>query len=62
MVVFLQKNRRTSKSRKPQRLLYRARITNDELSRLIHGVGREQVEAVLRALDLQTEPALTSAE
>jgi hypothetical protein len=48
--------------RKPQRLLYRAGITRDELTRLVSEVGREQVEAVLKALDLPIEPALTAAE
>jgi hypothetical protein len=42
------------KGKKPQRLLYRAGVTRDELSRLVAEVGRDQVEAVLKGLDLQT--------
>ena len=48
--------------RKPRRLLYRDGITRDELMRLVLEVGRDQVEGVLKALDLPTEPALTPAE
>jgi hypothetical protein len=54
------RNRRKSKRRRPQRLLYHSGVTPDELSRLIAEVGREEVEKVLRALDLG--PALTPAE
>jgi len=55
---------RPRKSRpKPERLLYRSGITRDELCRLVEEVGREQVEGVLKALDLSVgEPALTPAE
>jgi hypothetical protein len=54
---------RTSKyNRKPSRLLYRDGVTRDEIARLIDEIGREEVEAVLRALDLPLEPALTPAE
>jgi hypothetical protein len=42
--------------------LYRSGITHDELVRLVSEVGREQVEGVLKALDLPVGPALTSAE
>jgi len=58
-VVDFRKNRN---KRRPQRLLYRDGITRDELARLVLEVGRDQVEAVLRALDLPVEPALTPAE
>jgi hypothetical protein len=51
-----------SARRKSQRLLYRTGITRDELVRLVSEVGREQVEAVLKALDLPVEPALIAAE
>jgi len=47
---------------KPQRLLYRGGITRDELTRLVTEVGRDQVEAVLRALDLSAEAAFSPAE
>jgi hypothetical protein len=40
--------------------LYRDGVTRDELGRLIAEVGREEVEKVLRALDLG--PALTPAK
>jgi len=58
-VVDFGKNRN---KRRPQRLLYRDGITRDELMRLISEIGRDQVEGVLKALDLPTEPALTPAE
>jgi hypothetical protein len=48
--------------RKPERLLYRTGITRDELSRLVAEVGRDQVEAVLRGLDLQTSFEFGPAE
>jgi hypothetical protein len=55
--------RRTSKyNRKPARLLYRGGITRDEIERVIDEIGREEVEAVLRALDLPVESALTPTE
>jgi hypothetical protein len=50
------------KGKRPQRLLYRAGITHDELRRLVAEVGCEEVAAVLRGLDLQIEPALSPAE
>jgi hypothetical protein len=54
---------RTSKhNRKPARLFYRGGITRDEIERVIDEIGREEVEAVLRALDLPLEPTLTRAK
>jgi len=58
-VVDFGKNRN---KRRPQRLLYRAGITRDELARLVLEVGRDQIEAALRALDLPIGPVLTPAE
>jgi len=59
---YIVESRPSRQRQKPQRLLYRAGITRDELVRLIEEVGREQVEGVLRALDLPVGPALTPAE
>jgi hypothetical protein len=50
-IVELRQKRKPGRN-KPQRLLYRAGITNDELARLVLEVGREHVEGVLKALDL----------
>jgi hypothetical protein len=60
MVRYLQVH--TKNRRKPQRLLYRSGMTRDELAQLVSEVGREQVEAVLRALDLTAPPALTPVQ
>jgi hypothetical protein len=62
MVYIVRTPPARKQGRKPQRLLYRDGITRDELVRLISEVGREQVEAVLKALDLPIEPALAAAE
>jgi hypothetical protein len=53
---------KNGRKRKPQRLLYRDGITRDELGRLIVEVGRSEVEAVLRGLDLQLSPELIPAK
>ena len=63
LLTMLHVIQRRRQRRKPERLLYRDGITRDELVRLVSEVGREQVEGVLKALDLSVgEPALTPAE
>jgi len=62
MAYIVHRQPKRKSGHRPQRLLYRSGITRDELVRLIEEVGREPVEAVLRAFDLPIEPALIPAE
>jgi hypothetical protein len=60
-MAYIIEFRQNRQRRKPQRLLYRSGVTPDEVRRLIEEVGREQVEAVIRALDLPIGPELVPA-
>jgi len=59
---IIQRKPKRKSGHRPERILYRSGITRDELVRLVSEVGREQVEGVMKALDLPVGPVLTPTE